>query len=147
MKTVVPKADPTQRKWYVVDADGEVLGRLASQVALILRGKHKPEFTPHLDMGDHVVIVNADKIRITGDKSDQKRYTRYSGYPGGLAVRTMTQVLASHPDRVIKTAVKGMLPKNKLGRQMFRKLKVYTGPEHPHAAQMPIDLPDTLRRT
>ena len=147
MRTVVPKVDATQRKWYVVDADGEVLGRLASQIAMVLRGKHRPEFTPHLDMGDHVVIVNAEKIRVTGNKVDQKRYTRYSGYPGGLRVQSLANMFQTHPDRVIKTAVKGMLPKNRLGRQMIRKLKIYTGPEHPHSAQQPVVLPENLRRT
>jgi len=147
VKTVVPKADPAQRKWYIIDADGEVLGRLASQVAMVLRGKHKPEFTPHLDMGDHVVVVNAEKIRVTGQKLEQKKYTRYSGYPGGLRIRSLFQLFQDHPDRVIKKAVRGMLPKNRLGRQMIRKLRIYTGPDHPHTAQMPVVLPENMRRT
>lgn len=146
MKTHVPKIDQIERKWYILDADNLVLGRLASQAATLLRGKHKPEFITHLDVGDHVIIINADKVRVTGRKSEQKRYTRYSGYPGGLRVQEFDKVLQKNPDRIIKSAVKGMLPKNRLGRQMFKKLKVYAGSEHPHMAQLPVELPSNLRR-
>lgn len=146
MKTYVPKIDQTERKWYILDADDIILGRLASQAATLLRGKHKPEFIPHLDMGDHVIIINADKVRVTGRKSEQKTYKRYSGYPGGLRVQEYNKVLQTYPDRIIKSAIKGMLPKNRLGRKMIRKLKVYAGSEHPHAAQLPVELPSNLRR-
>lgn len=146
MKTYVPKIDQTERKWYILDADDIILGRLASQAATLLRGKHKPEFIPHLDMGDHVIIINADKVRVTGRKSEQKTYKRYSGYPGGLRVQEYNKVLQTYPDRIIKSAIKGMLPKNRLGRKMIKKLKVYAGSEHPHAAQLPVELPSNLRR-
>jgi len=128
------------RKWYVVDAEGKTLGRLASQVAAILRGKNKPTFTPHVDCGDFVIIVNAEKIHLTGKKLSDKIYTRFSGYPGGLKQITAGQMLEKRPTRVLELAIKGMLPHNRLGRQMFRKLKVYAGPEHPHAAQQPEKL-------
>ena len=126
-----------ERKWYVVDAAGQTLGRLASEVATILRGKHKPEYTPHVDTGDHVIIINAEKIELTGNKLHDKKYYRHSGYPGGLKVRTAHEMLSKHPERVLELAVKGMLPKNSLGRKMFKKLHVYAGPEHPHEAQKP----------
>ncbi|MBN1781328.1 50S ribosomal protein L13 [bacterium] len=137
VKTVVPKIEQANQKWYVVDANDQVLGRVASKVAVLLRGKHKPQFTPHLDLGDHVIIVNADKVKVTGRKIQQKRYTQYSGYPGGLHVRDYSRVMQLYPERVLKSAVKGMLPKNRLGRRIFKKLKVYTGPDHPHQAQKP----------
>ena len=146
MKTVVPKVEPKDRKWYLINAEDEVLGRLASQVAIILRGKHKPEFSPHLDVGDHVIVVNAEKIRITGRKMEKKQYTKYSGFPGGLKVNTLDKMIVSHPERVILQAVKGMLPKNRLGRKMIKKLKVYKGTEHDHQAQSPEELPKHLRR-
>lgn len=144
MRTHTVTPDQITRRWYVVDADGQTLGRLASRVAQILRGKHKPIYTPHLDTGDHVVVVNAEKVALTGRKLDQKRYYRHSGYPGGLKETPVRQLLATHPGRVIENAVWGMMPKGTLGRQMFRKLKVYGGSEHPHEAQQPvtIDLDD-----
>ena len=126
-----------QRKWYVVDAEGKTLGRLAVEVAKILRGKHKPTFTPHVDTGDFVIVVNADKVTFTGKKLTQKTYFRHSGYPGGTTFTTAGKMLADKPERVVEIAVKGMLPKNRLGRQMYRKLNVYKGPAHPHAAQQP----------
>jgi large subunit ribosomal protein L13 len=131
------KAEEVNRKWFVIDAEGMVLGRLASNVASILRGKHKPIYTPHVDVGDHVIIINADKIRVTGRKAQTKRYYRHTGYPGGLRSDAFIDLLQTHPSRIIEKAVKGMLPHNKLGRQMYRKLKVYRGPEHPHKAQRP----------
>ncbi len=137
MKTYTPKAQEIERKWVVVDAKDQVLGRLASKVAQILRGKHKPMFSPHLDVGDFVVVVNADKIRLTGTKPDNKAYFRHTGYIGGEKFIPFKTMLEQHPDRVIDLAVKGMLPKNNLGRLMRRKLKVYAGAEHPHEAQMP----------
>ncbi|PIE69044.1 MAG: 50S ribosomal protein L13 [Deltaproteobacteria bacterium] len=140
MKTYSPKASELQHKWYVVDATDKVLGRLATEVAVYLRGKHKPEFAPHMDNGDFVIVVNADKIKVTGNKLAQKKYYRHSGYPGGLKETDLRSLLASKPERVIEHAVKGMLPKNALGRAVFKKLKVYAGPEHPHAAQKPVSL-------
>ena len=137
MKTYVPKLSEIERRWWVVDAEGKVLGRLASEIAQVLRGKHKPMFTPHLDTGDYVVVVNADKVRLTGNKPENKAYFRHSGYMGGEKFIPFKEMLAKHPDRVIDLAVKGMLPKNNLGRLMRRKLKVYAGPEHPHEAQQP----------
>jgi large subunit ribosomal protein L13 len=137
MKTYTPKAEEIQRRWVVVDAEGQVLGRLASKVAQILRGKHKPMFSPHLDVGDYVVVINADKVRLTGTKSENKAYFRHTGYIGGEKFIPFRTMLEEHPDRVIDLAVKGMLPKNNLGRLMRRKLKVYAGAEHPHEAQMP----------
>ncbi|HLO03298.1 MAG TPA: 50S ribosomal protein L13 [Symbiobacteriaceae bacterium] len=125
------------RKWFVVDAEGKTLGRLASQVAAILRGKHKPTFTPHTDTGDFVIIINAEKIVLTGRKLSDKIYTRFSGYPGGLKEIPAGAILAKHPERLLEHAIKGMLQHNRLGAQMYRKLKVYAGPTHPHAAQMP----------
>ena len=135
MKTYLPRE--IHRNWWVIDATDQVLGRLASRIALLLMGKRKPEYTPHLDTGDFVVVVNAEKVRLTGKKLDQKMYYRHSGYPGGLKVRTARQMLQSHPERVIQLAVKRMLPKNRLGRRMLKRLKVYAGPVHPHAAQKP----------
>lgn len=137
MRSYVPKSDEITRDWVVMDAEGQVLGRLASEAARILRGKHKPEFTPHMDTGDFVVIVNADKIHLTGNKADDKTYYRHSGRPGSLKSETARERLERYPERVIEAAVWGMLPKNRLGRRLIRKLKVYAGPEHPHQAQQP----------
>ncbi|MCL1963590.1 MAG: 50S ribosomal protein L13 [Firmicutes bacterium] len=137
MKTFMAKAETIQRKWYVVDAEGMVLGRLASQVAHILRGKHKPVFTPHMDAGDHVIVINAEKIVLTGKKLDQKIYYRHSGYPGGLKATAYRRLLETKPEFVIKHAVVGMLPKGPLGRKMATKLRVYAGPAHEHQAQKP----------
>jgi len=137
MKTFSANAQTVRREWYVVDATDKVLGRLASEVATRLRGKHKPEYTPHVDTGDHIVIVNADKVRVTGNKAQAKIYYRHSGYPGGLKEISLEEQLQRHPTRVIESAVKGMLPKNSLGRAMFSKLRVYAGPEHEHQAQQP----------
>ena len=136
----MPKASDIARKWYVVDAEGQVLGRLASQVANILRGKNKPIYTPNMDTGDYVIIINADKIRVTGTKAAAKEYYRHSGFPGGLKSETFTEAMEKHPERVIEHAVKGMLPKNTLGRAQGMKLKVYAGPEHPHMAQKPREI-------
>jgi large subunit ribosomal protein L13 len=137
MKSYVAKPHEVERKWYVVDAEGKTLGRLASQVATILRGKHKPTFTPHVDTGDFVIILNADKVKLTGRKLDQKMYRWHTGYPGGLKERTYRDMLNTKPEKVIFHAVKGMLPKNKLGRKMIKKLRVYRGSEHNHQAQQP----------
>ena len=137
MKTYMAKAETVQRKWYVVDAEGMVLGRLASQVAAILRGKNKPTFTPHVDTGDHVIVLNADKVVLTGDKLNQKFYRRRSGYPGGLKETSYKDLMAKKADLAVIEAVRGMLPKNALGRQMIKKLRVYKGAEHDHAAQKP----------
>ncbi len=128
-------------EWYVVDATGMTLGRLATQIATVLKGKHKPMYTPSMDCGDYVVVINAGKVRVTGRKMDQKFYYRWSGYPGGLSEISLRDQLANHPDRVIQSAVKGMLPKNRLGRQLIKKLKIYAGPEHPHQAQQPKPFP------
>lgn len=135
MRTYVAKKETVQQRWYLVDAQGRVLGRLAARLAPILQGKHKPTYTPHVDTGDFVVVVNAEKIRVTGSKLTQKMYQRYSGYPGGLKERSLEVMLARHPERVLERAVRRMLPKTKLGDKMFRKLKVYAGPDHPHQAQ------------
>lgn len=140
MKTFSAKKDEVPGDWYVVDADGKTLGRLASEVATRLRGKHKPEYTPHMDVGDHIVIVNASKVKVTGKKQQQKIYYRFTGYVGNLKSITLEDQLAAHPERVIEHAIKGMLPKNPLGRQMARKLRVYPGAEHPHSAQQPQPL-------
>jgi len=129
------------REWYVVDATGQTLGRLATQIAMVLRGKHKPMFTPGLDCGDFVIVINADKVRVTGRKLDQKFYYRYSGYPSGLSEISLREQLDKHPERVIEAAVKGMLARNRLRRQLIKKLKVYAGPEHPHQAQQPKPFP------
>jgi large subunit ribosomal protein L13 len=136
MKTYTPKAADIQRDWHVVDASGKILGRLASHIARLLMGKHKPIYTPHLDTGDYVVVINAAKVRVTGRKAKQKVYYRHSGYPGGLKSITWEQLMSTHPERVIKLAVKGMLPKNALGRRMLRKLRVYATAQHPHQAQI-----------
>jgi large subunit ribosomal protein L13 len=136
-KTPVPSLDSLDRQWYLVDAENQTLGRLASEVACVLRGKNKPTFTPHLDTGDFVVIINADKVRISGNKATQKVYRRHSGRPGGMKTETFAALQARLPERIIEKAIKGMLPHNALGRQLFRKLKVYKGAEHPHAAQQP----------
>ncbi|MBL7052958.1 MAG: 50S ribosomal protein L13 [Candidatus Marinimicrobia bacterium] len=137
MKTYTLKAGDLDPKWVMLDADGQVLGRLASQVAQILRGKHKPNFVPHLDNGDFVVIVNAEKIRLTGKKAEAKSYFRHTGYPGGVKFTSFREMIEKHPDRVIQKAVKGMLPHNSLGAKMLKKLKVYSGTDHPHKAQQP----------
>jgi large subunit ribosomal protein L13 len=140
MRTYSPRASEIERSWHVVDADGLVLGRMAAEVARVLRGKHKPQYTPHLDTGDHVIIVNADKVVLTSDKAAQKDIYRHSGYPGGIRSETYAALLARRPDEAVRRTVRGMLPKNRLGRQMLRKLKVYAGPQHPHAAQQPAPL-------
>jgi large subunit ribosomal protein L13 len=141
MPTPMPRERDIQRRWFIVDADGQVLGRLASRVAAILRGKHKPDFAPHLDVGDHVVVVNAEKIHLTGRKLRDKMYRWHTGYIGGLRQVNAETMLTLHPERMIEWAVQGMLPKNRLGRAMGRKLKVYRGAEHPHRAQQPKPLP------
>ena len=135
--TYIAKPAEVERKWYVVDAEGQTLGRLASEVAKVLRGKHKPTYTPHVDTGDHVIIINAEKIKVTGNKLDQKIYAHHTGYAGGLKERTLRQMLDKKPEDVLKEAIKGMLPKNTLGRKMFTKLRVYAGPEHEQQAQKP----------
>ncbi|MGE4506245.1 MAG: 50S ribosomal protein L13 [Desulfovibrionaceae bacterium] len=137
MKTYSPKPEDANREWFVVDATDKVLGRLATEIAGRLRGKHKAEFAPHMDMGDFVVVVNAEKIKVTGNKLEQKRYYKHSNYPGGLKSKTLAEMLAIKPENVITHAVKGMLPKNRMGRAQLKKLKVYAGGEHPHAAQQP----------
>ncbi|MBE9169473.1 50S ribosomal protein L13 [Pleurocapsales cyanobacterium LEGE 06147] len=139
-KTPLPTKETLEQKWYVVDAAGQRLGRLACQIATILRGKNKATFTPHMDTGDFVIVVNADKVIVTGKKSEQKLYHRHSGRPGGMKTETFKQLQARLPERIIEKAVKGMLPKNSLGRQLYTKLKVYAGPEHPHQAQKPETL-------
>ena len=137
MKTYTAKTAEIEREWFVVDAEGKTLGRLASEIAQILKGKHKPTYSPHLDCGDYVIVINAEKVHVTGRKLDQKMYYRHSGYPGGLTEINLRRQLETHPDRVILAAVKGMLPKNKLGRRMIKKLKVYADATHPHEAQQP----------
>src|ERR687888_217795 len=137
MKTYVATPADRERNWYVVDATGRTLGRLATQIADTLRGKRKPEYTPHIDTGDFVIVVNAEKISVTGNKRAAKLYRRHSGYPGGLRTRTLDQMLARRPEEVIRLAVKGMLPRNRLARKQLTKLKIYAGPDHPHAAQKP----------
>ena len=139
-KTTNANAANVERKWHVVDADGEVVGRLASKIAHVLRGKHKPDFTPHFDNGDHVIVLNADKVRFTGQKFNQKEYLRHTGYPGGQRKATPRQIMARKPEIILETAIRGMLPKTKLGRAQFKKLHVYVGTEHPHAAQQPEEL-------
>ena len=139
-KTYSAKPSEVERGWYVVDAENQVVGRLASQVATILRGKHKPQFTPHIDTGDFVVVVNADKVRFTGKKETDKQYFKYSGYPGGVSLRSPADQREKKPTFIVENAVKGMLPKGPLGRQMIKKLKVYAGPDHPHDAQQPKEL-------
>jgi large subunit ribosomal protein L13 len=139
-KTFTPTPTDIDRSWYVVDAEGIPLGRLASEVAQILRGKHKPTFAPHMDMGDYVIVVNADKVAVSGNKETDKVYYRHSGFPGGLRSETLAQLRNDHPDRLVVNAVRGMIPKNRLGRQVLTKLKVYAGPDHPHSAQKPKSL-------
>ncbi|MCY4489433.1 MAG: 50S ribosomal protein L13 [Deltaproteobacteria bacterium] len=129
-----------QRRWYVIDAEGQVLGRMATEIARVLRGKHKPSFSPHVDGGDFVIVVNAKRVKLTGSKETDKRYYRHSGYPGGLRVRTLSEMREKKPEAVVRLAVKGMLPKNRLGKGQLGKLKVYAGPEHPHQAQLPMPL-------
>jgi large subunit ribosomal protein L13 len=145
MKTYSAKPGEITREWFLVDAEGQTLGRLATQIADTLRGKRKPQYTPHVDTGDFVVVVNAEKIGVTGNKLDQKRYYRHSGYPGGLHSRTLRAQLERRPTEVLRTAVRGMLPKNRLARRQLTKLKIYAGPEHPHASQnpRPLDLEQT----
>ncbi|MCP5096380.1 MAG: 50S ribosomal protein L13 [Chloroflexi bacterium] len=138
MKTFVPKPVEVERDWLIIDAEGQTLGRLATQIATLLRGKHKTTYAPHLDCGDYVIVLNADKFVVTGRRLDQKNYYRHSGYPGGLKTISLRNQLELHPTRPIELAVRGMLPKNKLGRKMFKKLKVYTGTDHPHHAQSPV---------
>ena len=140
MKTYMANSQSLTPKWFVVDATDKTLGRLASVVASRLRGKHKPEYTPHVDTGDYIIVINAEKVRVTGNKEDGKVYWRHSGYPGGIKGTNVSDMRATHPERIIEKAVKGMLPKNPLGRAMYRKLKVYAGPSHPHAAQQPTTL-------
>jgi len=139
-QTPQPKADTLERNWYVIDATGYRIGRLATEIAEIIRGKNKPEFTPHMDTGDFVIVINAEKVTISGNKANDKLYRRHSGRPGGMKVETFNQLQRRIPERIIEKAVKGMLPKNRLGRQLFNKLKVYAGPEHPHQAQKPIEI-------
>ena len=139
-QTPMPKKGEVKREWYVVDAEGKILGRLASEIAKRLRGKHRPNFAPHVDVGDFIVVVNAEKIRLTGKKWDQKIYWRHSGYMGGLKLRTARQMLEKKPEELLRLAVKRMLPKNRLGRKLLKKLKIYAGPEHPHQAQNPKPL-------
>jgi large subunit ribosomal protein L13 len=139
-KTFTPRPADIDRSWWLVDAAGLPLGRVASEVARILRGKHKPKFAPHMDMGDFVVVVNAEQVAVTGAKEDDKSYFRHSGYPGGISQRSFRELLDTHPERVVEKAVKGMLPRNRLGRAMGRKLRVYAGPDHPHGGQDPQPL-------
>lgn len=140
MRTYSATTETVRRVWYLIDATDKTLGRLATEVARRLRGKHKPEYTPHVDTGDYIVIINAEKVRVTGAKATQKEYQHHSGYPGGLKTITFDKLLAKKPERIIEQAVKGMLPKGPLGREMFRKLKVYAGSQHPHTAQQPVQL-------
>jgi large subunit ribosomal protein L13 len=144
MRTYSPRPADIDRTWYVIDAQGEVLGRLASRVAHVLRGKHKPMYAPHMDVGDHVVVINAAGVRLTGSKGTQSLAYRHSGFPGGLKSVPFARLLAESPERLVERSVRGMLPKNSLGRQMLRKLKIYAGPQHPHGAQQPTPLPDHL---
>jgi len=137
MRTYMPKANEINREWLVIDASNQVLGRVASDIARLLRGKHKVTYTPHMDTGDFVVVINAERIRLTGKKVEEKKYYRHSGYPGGIHTRTAREMLEKHPERLIRLAVWGMLPKNRLGRKLLKKLKVYTESEHPHVAQQP----------
>ena len=137
MKSFIAKPAEVERKWYVVDAEGKTLGRMASEIASVLRGKNKPIYTPHVDCGDYVIVINAEKVEVTGKKRKEKIYKRHTGYPGGLREMTFEQMLEKHPTEVVRHAVKGMMPNGKLGRQMYKKLKVYAGPEHDHAAQKP----------
>ena len=140
MKTFSAKSEDIKRSWYIVDASGKTLGRLATAIASYLRGKHKPEYTPHVDTGDYIVVINAEKIQVTGNKETDKLYHRHTGYIGGLKTTNFADLLKTYPDRIISSAVKGMLPRNPLGRAMFKKLKVYAGCDHPHTAQQPQNL-------
>ena len=140
MTTVSMRDQDVERSWWVIDAEDQTLGRLATEIARRLRGKHKPEYTPHVDTGDYIIVVNAEKVRVTGNKESAKVYWRHSEYPGGIKGTTVAKMRETHPERIIEKAVKGMLPKNPLGRAMYRKLKVYAGSEHPHAAQQPVTL-------
>ena len=140
MKTYTAKPHEIERKWYVVDAADQTLGRLAVQIANVLRGRHRPTFTPHVDTGDFVIVVNAERIRVTGRKAEKKVYQRYSGYPGGLREQNLSEMLEKYPDRVISIAVRGMLPRNRMRKRLMKKLKVYAGPDHPHEAQAPQPL-------
>ena len=140
MKTVSMRSQDVDRSWWVIDAEDKVLGRIATEIAHRLRGKHKPEYTPHVDTGDYIIVINADKVRVTGNKENDKVYWRHSEYPGGIKGTNVADMRATHPERIIEKAVKGMLPRNPLGRAMYRKLKVYAGAEHPHAAQQPKTL-------
>lgn len=140
MKTYIPKVSEIKKNWYVVDADGLTLGRLASNIAQVLRGKHKPIFTPHMDTGDFVIVVNADKVAVTGKKTQEKLYSRYTGYPGGLRQISFDDLIRKHPERIIRKAVWGMVPHNRLGRKIIKHLKVYAGTDHPHQAQQPEEL-------
>ena len=137
MKTFVPKKDEIERKWWLIDAEGKVLGRLATEISILLQGKRNPEFVKFMDSGDFVVVINAEKVVVTGKKLEQKKYYSHSGYPGGIKEKTMKELLEKNPEDVLRKAVRGMIPKNKLGRAMFKKLKVYKGPDHPHEAQKP----------
>jgi large subunit ribosomal protein L13 len=147
VRTYSPKASEITRKWFVIDAEDLVLGRLSTEAARILRGKHKPTFTPHLDTGDHVIVINADKIVVTANKAEQKMVYRHSGFPGGLKSKTFAKAHAEKPEETVRRAIRGMIPKNRLGRQQLTKLKVYAGPHHPHTAQKPValDLADARR--
>ena len=136
-RTYTPRGGEIERRWYLVDAEGRTLGRVATRIAHVLRGKHKPAYTPHQDLGDHIVVINADKIRVTGNKAEKKVYYRHTGYPGGIRTTTYAQMMEKHPERILRKAVKGMLPNTPLGRRMFRKLRVYAGGEHRHGAQNP----------
>jgi large subunit ribosomal protein L13 len=140
MKTFVANPETRQRDWYVVDAEGKTLGRLATRIADTLRGKHKPEYTPHIDTGDFVIVINAEKVAVTGNKLRDKRYWRHSGYPGGIRSRTLGEMLERRPEEVVRKAVRGMLPRNRLARKQLTKLKIYAGPDHPHAAQQPTEM-------
>ena len=149
IKTYVPKESEIERRWYIVDAEGVTLGRLASRVATILRGKHKPVYMPNVDCGDYVIVINAEKVRTTGNKEQQKLYSRHSGYPGGFRQVTLRDMRAKHPERVVESAVRGMVPHTTLGKQQMRKLRVFAGPNHPHTAQQPtpLDLGDRVPGT
>lgn len=144
MKTTSIKSNEVKRDWYIVDATDKVLGRLASEIAYRLRGKHKPEFTPHVDTGDYIVVTNVEKLRVTGNKREDKMYYRHTGYPGGIKETNFDKLIARKPEHVLELAVRGMLPKNRLGRQMFKKLKIYAGSEHPHTAQQPKSLEELM---
>jgi len=137
VRTYIPKVSEIEREWFIVDAEGKTLGRIATQIATIIRGKHKPMYTPNMDVGDYVIVINAEKVRLTGNKENQKNYYRHSNYPGGLTTTSFSRMIDTHPERVIEYAVKGMLPGSTLAKQQLLKLKVYAGPEHPHAAQQP----------